>query len=202
MTTIQDAVLQVDENVGFNTLIPSSNAGFQVDQNVGFSLIPSQDASLQSDENVLPYDDVPAQGDANVSFSLSATLNLLNKLDPANTIIDDVKSTAPHGFYFELKMLSDISLLTISDSNDDSWQFAIVPNGTGFLKDDVLIFSSEHNNKFLYIERGLDTIYLADAIFPGSIWPIMFPGINTFALSTPNSVEWIAISYYPTYWGV
>lgn len=121
-------------------------------------------------------------------------------LNPADTLVQDLKSTAPHGFKFELAITANIANLIISDPNDD-WIFTITPIG-GFLTGDVLYFSSEVNDKYLYIVRGGVTIHLADVIGPGSIWPILFHGDNHFALTHPTNVVWNAISHFPTYWGV
>lgn len=182
MANNQDALLQIDENLGFN-------------------LIESNDTFHQVDENVLVNDNVPTQGQVSISFGMTGTLSLINRLNPANTIILDDKSTAPHGFYFELEIIADIPSIVISDPTNPSWQFELAPLG-GFLNGDILSFSSEYNDKYVYITRGEYIIYLADAVTPGSIWPIIFPGTNTFALTNPNSLIWVSILYYPTYWGV
>lgn len=122
-------------------------------------------------------------------------------LDPAATDIVDNLSTAPHGFFFEVSFVGPQASLSISDPNDPDWEFEIIPVG-GFLAGDVLHFSSELNNKYLYIVRGVDTIHLADVITSGSVWPILFPKENTLALSGAANLDWVSISYYPTYWGV
>lgn len=121
-------------------------------------------------------------------------------LDPASSNIEDTKSTAPHGFVFELGFLADLASLTMTPP-DDAWSFVITPVG-GFLTGDILHFSSELNSKYLYVHRGSADIHLADVVAPGSVWPILFPGDNVFEIASPTSVTWEAASYYPTYWGV
>lgn len=121
-------------------------------------------------------------------------------LDPASTILTDSVSTAPHGFKFEMNLVV-VASMKITDPTDASWSFEVVPDG-GFLVGDVLHFSSELNNKYIYIVRGATTIYLADKISLGSFWPIMFPGANHFAFDNPTMFEWTSISYYNTYWGI
>lgn len=133
--------------------------------------------------------------------ALEPTIVDISALDPAATNLQDELSTAPHGFKFELAFTANPASLSISDPLDPTWSFGVVPAG-GFLTGDILHFSSESNEKYLYIERGIEEIHLADVITPGSIWPIMFPGDNNFALTNPTSLDWNAISYYPTYWGV
>jgi hypothetical protein len=122
-------------------------------------------------------------------------------LVPSLTQIDDTQSTAPHGFVFDLHFSAAKASLVIEDPDDSSWSFEVIPVG-GFLTDDILHFSSELNNKELYITRGGNTIHLADVITPGSIWPILFPGTNKLALSTSTNIDWDLIAHYLTYWGV
>jgi hypothetical protein len=122
-------------------------------------------------------------------------------LDPLLTHIQDDDSTAPHGFTFQMGFIGSVSTLIISDPFNTSWDFRITPVG-GFVSGDALYFSSELNDKKLFIIRGALNIPLADVVAPGSIWPIMFPGDNTFAFSNEANLVWNAISYYPTYWGV
>lgn len=130
-----------------------------------------------------------------------ATVVDVEELDPAETLIQDLLSTAPHGFTFELSFQDDMASLIIGDPDDDTWLFTVSPAG-GFLEDDVLHFSSENNDKYLYLVRGMTTIHLADKILSGSVWPILFPGDNTFELTTAADVTWESISYRPAYWGV
>lgn len=122
-------------------------------------------------------------------------------LDPADTLISDTVSTSPHGFAFEIALLNNLATISIGDPNDASWTFDVTPSG-GFLANDVVHFSSDFNNKFLYIVRGATPIYIADAIVPGSIWPLIFPGDNTFGFDSPTLIQWNAISYYRSYWGI
>lgn len=122
-------------------------------------------------------------------------------LNLADVNIQDLLSTAPHGFDFQMTFLANLASINISDPTDGSWSFVVTPVG-GFLTGDVLHFSSDPSNKLLYIVRGAATIYLADVIAPGSIWPILFPRDNHFGAVSPGSMHIDAISYYPTYWGV
>lgn len=123
-------------------------------------------------------------------------------LDPSLTIINDPLSTAPHGLKFELGVEAVIASLVFEDPDDDTWSFTITPAG-GFLVGDVIHFSNEYNEKYLYMIRAGNTIHLADGIAPGSIWPIIFPARdNKLSVSSGASLDWVAISYYPTYWGV
>lgn len=129
------------------------------------------------------------------------TVISVSSLNTTLVNLQDSVSTAPHGFIFDMKFLANTASLTMADPNDDSWSFDVAPFG-GFLLDDILHFSSEYNNKTLYLTRGVTDYYLAETIVPGSIWPILFPGDNIYAFSTPENVEWTKLEYYATYWGV
>lgn len=124
-------------------------------------------------------------------------------LDPNETVINDPISTAPHGFTFVMTLIEARGEFRIHDPEDDTWSFEIVPAG-GFEAGDVLHFSSESKNKELYLVRDAETIHLADVITPGSMWPIIFPGENTFVVdgATVSNMTWNSITHYPTYWGV
>lgn len=122
-------------------------------------------------------------------------------LDPALTIITDALSTAPHGFKFELEFGFTLVSLVMTDPDDDSWSFTVTPLG-GFLTGDVLHFSSEHNNKYLYIQRAGNPIHVGEAIVSGSAWPLIFPGQNKYSIASAANLDWLAIEHRPTYWGV
>lgn len=115
------------------------------------------------------------------------------------TIVDNV-STAAHGFRFEAEFSAPYSSFVMSPpGGSPEWTFDVRPYG-GFLAGDVLHFSSEVRNKYLYIRRLGSTIHLGDAIQSSSIWPIFFPGSNSF--HTNHTVTWNMIDHYVTYWGV
>lgn len=130
--------------------------------------------------------------------------------NPARTTITDDKSNAPHGFKFDMAITANLYSIRITDPNDSSWSFEIVP--VSFLNGDVLHFSNVYNDKYLYLTRGATTIYLAEKLTSSSVWPYIFPGNNTFTFMhkatvaasyiNATSLVWSAISYYPTYWGV
>lgn len=122
-------------------------------------------------------------------------------LNEANANIQDLFSTAPHGFQFTIFVINPVASIRITDPLDLTWEFVVTPVG-GFLANDVLHFSSERNDKQLYLTRGATTIYLADVISPISVWPILFPGDNTFALDNPTKLTWTSVQFRPTYWGV
>ena len=121
-----------------------------------------------------------------------------------NTIITDRMSTSPHGFSFTADVSAGpgIDSLLIRDPND-LWFFFIAPPG-GFHTEDRIHFSNDEE-KYLYLTRPLSVetkIHLADAILPGSTWPLIYPGDNHFVWQPDIYVNWVSFSYHPTYWGV
>lgn len=124
----------------------------------------------------------------------------LNAVSETLTITDDI-STAPHGFGFTLEFTDDVNSFEMGNSDG---AFTVTP-GTigavdGFLTGEILWFSSERNNRYIYVVRSSEAIHLADKIAPGSIWPVLFPGTNEWYC--PATVEWKSVTHYPTYWGV
>jgi hypothetical protein len=122
-------------------------------------------------------------------------------LSSEETNLRDDLSTSPHGLKFTIGFNTTLPFFRIRDPHDSSWKFEVAPSG-GFLPNDILHFSSEFNDKYLYVTRGSNAIHLVDKIVPFSVWPIMFPEDNLFTITNPDAVQWVAASYYPAYWGV
>lgn len=138
-------------------------------------------------------------------------------LAPSDTIIDSI-STAPHGFKFNITFNATSDIFLVQDSTDCSWSFTVEPGtigaSTGFLVDDVLYFSSEMHDKYLYVVRAGETIHLISKIHPNSKWPVLFPNANDFEFRSLDLVlgevvfgdtkafTFNEFSYYPTFWGV
>lgn len=121
-------------------------------------------------------------------------------------IIADSLSTAPHGFHFRVTFKAATPSFTIQDvPTNPEWKFTVTPNG-GFAIGDILEFSSDFGNKFLYMIRAGVTTYLLDRIEPGSIWPIIFPGSNQYSnffhFVNLAQINWNTLDYYAAYWGV
>ena len=117
-------------------------------------------------------------------------------------LVPDSLSTSPHGFSMQVTFKAIAASFTIQDvATNPEWKFKVVPNG-GFLSGDVLHFSSDHSNKYLYMVRAGVTTHLLDRIEPSSIWPIMFPGQNSFHFVDIASFNWNTLEYYAAYWGV
>ncbi|MET0786275.1 MAG: hypothetical protein ABWY25_06175 [Paenisporosarcina sp.] len=135
--------------------------------------------------------------------AINAVVFLPANLPTVNPIIlPDSLSTAPHGFSMQVTFKTNTPSFTIQDvPTNPEWKFKIIPNG-GFLTNDVLYFSSEFTNKYCYIVRSGATTYLIDRIETGSLWPLIFPGQNTFHFVDIAAINWNRIEYYASYWGV
>jgi len=125
------------------------------------------------------------------------------------TVVDDV-STAPHGFEFGIKLLTNASEMTLEESVGTEVVSYVLRPVDPFLAGDVINISSIRGNRYVYIYRGGVTIPIAESVMHGSVWPILFPGETTFALKNPpvnpnspfSPFEWDSLVHYRTYWGV
>ena len=117
-------------------------------------------------------------------------------------IIADSLSTSPHGFQMQVTFKAASPAFTVQDlAANPEWQFKVIPSD-GFLINDVLYFSSDYSNKYLYMIRSAVTTHLVDKIQPGSLWPIIFPGATTFHFPEIANFNWNKLEYYAAYWGV
>ncbi len=127
----------------------------------------------------------------------------LTLFDTPSKTVTDAESTAPHGLRFGVIFQGTVIDFSVQDAEVPNWAFEVNLTGsplTEFVVGDELHFSSEVNNRYLYLIRDLEIIHLVDKIIPTSIWPILFPGDNPLILS--ELARWDYITYYPTYWGV
>jgi hypothetical protein len=117
-------------------------------------------------------------------------------------ILPDSLSTAPHGFSMQMTFKAASPAFTVQDDLvEPEWKFKVIPSG-GFVAGDVLYFSSDFSNKYLYMMRGTVNTPLIDKIEPTSVWPIIFPGANTIQIPEIATFDWNAMEYYAAYWGV
>lgn len=125
---------------------------------------------------------------------------------PSGTIeIVMTDGTAPTGFEAEVTFTHALASFGLS-SADNEWQFVIVYN---FLVGDVLFLSCDPENLDLYVTRHNYTldideeIRLADRVTATSLWPLLFPGANTFdIIGTTDYYILDSVSYVPKYWGL
>lgn len=117
--------------------------------------------------------------------------------------IPDSYSTAPHGFEMSVVLEAAFPEFTIQDipGTDREWAWTVTPSG-GFLAGDVLHICSEDFNHYCWMERSGPPIYLMNNVNPGSIWPLLFPGANSFYFNRLSQMQWLELQFYPAYWGV
>ena len=127
----------------------------------------------------------------------------LADLPTANPVaLMDEPSTAPHGLSFKVEFTDDEPTFVIQDHpSTPDWEFEVTPDG-GFLVGDQLHFSSEYQNKLVYLERTGDNRYLMDKIAPYSIWPQIFPGRTDLYFMQIASFDWVELEYYSAFWGL
>lgn len=132
--------------------------------------------------------------------SLTPVAFSIDNVDPSVIVLEDERSTAPHGFSFVMHFNNNVSVLTIT--NDAlGFSFTVRPKDH-FAAGDKLYFSSEFNSKHIYQKRGTTIIHLADVIDFNSIWPVIFPGINTLQANVTAPTLWESVTHHETYWGV
>lgn len=117
-------------------------------------------------------------------------------------LVANSDSTAPTGFCFQVTFTAASADFIIWDkaSSPDAI-FSVTPD-TSFQIGDKLFFSSEHNDKQLYVDRSSTIIPMVDHIDEGSVWPILFPGINEFYVFDQADFDWDFIKFYKAYWGL
>lgn len=138
------------------------------------------------------------------------TLVSVTGLNLSTPVITDADSTAPHGFTMQLTLAATVAKVLIQKANGAEWYFTI--SGFTFASGDIINFSSVTNNKYLYVMRGATRYDVVDKLAPGSTWPIIFPGSNTFSIVMENPIgtaltpatTWsiTSFSYAKTYWGI
>jgi len=114
--------------------------------------------------------------------------------------LTDAISTSPHGLFMDLTLQTPGASFTIQDPPGD-WKFELAPQG-GFFAGDRLRISSEYANRYVTLERSSVVTHIANSLVVGSIWPIVFPGINSFNSNYSGNIHWNEVSFRPAYWGV
>lgn len=124
---------------------------------------------------------------------------------------EDVVSTAPHGFALVLKCIVAVNSLTVESEVTTGVDKHIFKINKSFNVDDVLTISSVDNNRAVYFVRSGVTTHLTDKLDSGASWPMLFPGVNQFLLTSPRTdlMEILGMNfsienlwYQPTYWGI
>lgn len=126
------------------------------------------------------------------------------ELTAANPIyVTDDISTKPHGFEFRVKFTATTSTFVVQDDpSDPDWIFEVTPS-TSFQVDDELYISSEYGARRVFWDKDVGTdVELMDKVQLGSIWPMIFPGRNTFYFMQIANFDWVDFRFYPEFWGI
>jgi hypothetical protein len=117
--------------------------------------------------------------------------------------ITDEDSTKPHGFNFRVKFTATTTTFVIQDDpSTPDWKFQVTP-ATSFQVDDELYISSEYGAKKVFWDKDVGTdIDLMDKIIPGSMWPQIFYGTNTFYFMQIANFDWVSLEFHANYWGL
>lgn len=128
----------------------------------------------------------------------------------SKTLTDNL-STSAHGFKMQLSFPTNntnfIKFLTVNNGDSvSSFEFII----DLLFTNSTLYFSSERNNKYFYVNTGGNIYNMINEISPFSVWPMMYPGVNTITVEQylgttkidPQNFIFDSISYAPTYWGI
>jgi hypothetical protein len=123
-------------------------------------------------------------------------------------VVDYNNGTAPVGFRASFQLNSSADSFGFL-SGDDCWEFIVEHE---FLAGDIVYFSSEYGEKNIYsYSPSLHTstfsgiTRLADKLTSTAIWPVLFPGTNSFELTAPPGVSnftLVTCSYHASFWGV
>jgi len=112
-------------------------------------------------------------------------------------VITDLESSAPHGLKLHVKFTGSISSFQIDAGTDAPFRV-----NYDFAVNDILYISSNAWDKYVHVwDASLGAyVYLSSTLTEGSIWPLIFPGINTYSINT-SAYTFEKLSHYPSFWG-
>lgn len=134
------------------------------------------------------------------------TLSDLSEVNTTGTLeLDYAVGTAPTGINTVVNITNPMSSFGFAGT-DGEWLFNVIYT---FLTNDTLIINTEPGNLEVSVVRynptitAYETINLGDRVESSSLWPILFPGLNTYLIAASVGLYEIeSFSYYPRYWGV
>lgn len=134
-------------------------------------------------------------------FKAPAYISPVTPAKPSPSWTDSGASSMPIGFQFQITFTAAItSPFLIQGVYGQTYApFSI---NKAFASGDVLYFSSELGNRYLYVVSGGVTTQLGDKIVSTSVWPMMFPGQTTQITFPTSSFNYNVLQYKPCYWGI
>lgn len=138
----------------------------------------------------------------NAIFSSPESVLVDTETMPSGTIqITDSLSTAPHGLYLRGVCVGEPFPYFAIVDEAYTWMFWLSLSSIGgFIAGDIITISNVGSDKHISLERDGNTYNVAQVLLPSSVWPMIFPGENSFVHS--GTVDWEEVSYKHTYWGV
>lgn len=132
---------------------------------------------------------------------VSETIAELPSTNPV--VIEDEASTAPHGITFKVKFTAVTASFTVQDkASSPDWVFTVTPS-TSFQINDELWVSSEFGKQQVFWNKASGTdIDLMDKVTNDSVWPQMFPGVNTYYILPIANTDWLAFNWRSAYWAL
>jgi hypothetical protein len=116
--------------------------------------------------------------------------------------ITDSSSTAPHGLELKVKFTASTPTFAIQDNpTDPDWKFEITL-ANPFAINNELYISSEFGKKRTYITISGNDFDIMNYVLLDSIWPQIFPGLNTLYFPQIANFDWLEFKYRSAYWGV
>lgn len=136
-------------------------------------------------------------------------LGIVPSSDDAYFTISNPNSTAPCGIEMQFICTSNIAEFEIVEAaaltqEEPEWVFNVKPGGTGFKIGDILKIDSGYLKKAVIhmAQPSLTEVSIVDKVALESVWPILFPGMNTFGLRFKDSWDLVEFVFTPTYWGI
>lgn len=118
--------------------------------------------------------------------------------------VRDYISTAPHGFYMEVRMKEASNSFTLKETYSvfSIHKVSLEPNVLGFKENDVLKISTDRNDRWVKLLSAGKEISITEYVegFRGARWPVLYPGRNRFELI--SNAELVKLEFKEAFWGI
>ncbi len=122
--------------------------------------------------------------------------------DVTSLTFSDDFSTAWHGCHVAVKVTSTVNSGVLTPIQNFALSAAMVSSTVtnAFLPQDVINIIHTPFLRSVYLKRGTATIPLGQALTSGVVWPVIYPGSNTWVRD--SRVDWVSIMYNNAYWSI
>jgi hypothetical protein len=142
-------------------------------------------------------------------LSAPKALNIpLASLNTTAPIINYEEGTAPTGLDLQFLVTANTASFNIANhgrvrslsSNPISNLFQVT---YPFLINDVVAIHTHPRSKHIHLTRSSVTYDIAGYLNAGAVWPIIYPGVNSFTWSMVSTwMSWSTATYTPKFWGI